>query len=405
MAVDLLAELFGEVVDHDELSALLLGHFGEAQQDPDGSIVMRSPTDDRLRIRSAGEKIRSITQGPALKRGELLLLQTKIREELVENQFPGVAVGVAFSLSPIEGSFRAPGDVFQILPPPKTAPQPNVLYAERSFLLEFPIIRSADSLVTLGRRAREAARWSWFLNAVLRERITALGSRRRNAWVICPDYENSPGTIPAPVWGQEFYDIPGLEAYPERLTEGVPPIALIPADEYYSDIGWTGRAVSLPDSLPRSVERYFGLSEKDRVKFERAAHWMFAANDLWESHMSSYYVALVAAAESLAYETLPADPCPTCARDRNQRPTAAFKDFFERYAPGSGSRGDVDALYKVRSGLVHGTALLNHDSPFGGFQFKTSTLKQDQQLRSLSALMTILVVNWLDDHGARGGGE
>jgi len=110
--------------------------------------------------------------------------------------------------------------------------------------------------------------------------------------------------------------------------------------------------------------------------------------------MSAWYIAQVAAIETLVYQHEPADPCSECGRDKNQRPTARFKDFLETYAPGAGSRTEIDRLYSVRSGLVHGGTLLHHDSPFGGGMLTFASNERDSMDR-LSRAVSIAMVNWL----------
>ncbi len=400
MTSDVLADLFGNEVDHDELLELLIGHFGGAQQADNGDILIPGARADKLRVKAAGERLGAISRGPSLTATELSELQAEVRSKLVTGQAPGVGSGIGFSLAPVDGWFRAPGGAFQILPAPPAAPRPPVAYAEHPFLLEFPLVRSPDSLVNINRRARSSSEWIWFLNAVLTERVSQPRRRSRHAWVICPDDVSGLGPARPPVWAQEYYDIPGLEAFRDdfSLPSG-DPIRFMPSDAYYGAPGIVmGRPLTLPESLPESARRFSNLAGSDRTKFLRAAQWIAAAHDLWDAHISSYYVALVAAIEALAYEPQSVDRCSKCGRDKNQRPTAAFKDFLIAYAPGSGSRTQIDDLYRFRSGIVHGTALLDHDSP-GAFHFKASALAQDERMSRLSRLVRVVVVNWLAGHG------
>ncbi len=374
----------------------MIGHYGGAQQAGNGDILVPGPDGDKLRIEAAGERIGAIRPGPGFTAADLNGLQSEARSKLVAGQRPGIGAGIGFSLAPVRGSFRAPNGAFQILPAPPAAPLPPVAYAEHPFVLEFPLVRSPDAFVNINRRARSGSEWVCFLNAVLTDRISQPSRRARSAWVICPGDTSGPGAVPTPVWGQEYYDIPGLDAFRDDFSySAADPIPLIASDAYYRALGFTvGQPLTLPDSFPESVQRFSNLNSDDRTKFLRAARWTAAANDLWDAHASSYYVALVAAVEALAYDPLTADPCLECGRDRNQRPTAAFKDFLITHAPGAGSRREIDDLYGFRSSLVHGTALLDHDSP-GAFHFKASTLAQDQRMRRLSSLIKVVAVNWL----------
>ena len=131
-----------------------------------------------------------------------------------------------------------------------------------------------------------------------------------------------------------------------------------------------------------------------RRRFLQAGQWLMAAHEIRDRHTSSWYVAQVAAIESLAHEEVPFVECPTCGKDVNLRPTARFKDFLERYAPGAGTRSQNDTLYAVRSGLVHGTALLHHDSPFG-FSLLPFATGEREGMDRLSSGISVAMVNWL----------
>jgi hypothetical protein len=109
--------------------------------------------------------------------------------------------------------------------------------------------------------------------------------------------------------------------------------------------------------------------------------------------MSSWYIAQVAAIETLAHEDVARDPCPACGNDRNPGPTRKFKDFLDRYALGAGTRTQNDELYAVRSGLVHGGALLYHDTPFGSGLISFG--EERSRMDSLYEAVRIAVVNWL----------
>jgi hypothetical protein len=90
-----------------------------------------------------------------------------------------------------------------------------------------------------------------------------------------------------------------------------------------------------------------------REKYDRALFWLDIASRHWPSSMSSSYSALVTAVEALTERgAMHKAHCPECQGDRTHEsrgPTARFKDFFEKYAPGSSRRGQRDDMYRLRS--------------------------------------------------------
>jgi hypothetical protein len=358
--------LHTDSVDPHELLSLLLAHFGHAESDHEGTIAFPKRASARLIIRVRKALISNVQPGPAFEDAEAVDLGAKIERSLLDEQPPKVATGIAFSTHPVLGYFRAPEDVFQIFPAPPEAPRPPYLLGDHPFLLEYRFSPSSDGQVSNYRRSRALSEWVWFMNATLRDHISLIGPRSRHIWGLAAE-DLDATTEWLPRWVQEFYSIQGLMFISDHYRDAKSPaIDLVPEEVYYSRLGLSADPMVLPDSWSADIARLARVPAETRGRFLQAGHWLTAAHDMWDFHISSWYVAQVAAIETLAHKDTIRDPCPECGADRNPGPTRRFKDFLDQHAPGSGSRTELDDLYAVRSGLVHGGTLLSHDSPFGG---------------------------------------
>jgi len=379
-------------VDPDELLSILSSHFGRAESHREGEVFFPGAKDFRVRLRVDNDAIVDLELGHGLAVSEASDLAREVREKLVENQSPVVARGIVFCSIPVVGHYLAPEDAFHLIPAPPQAPRPPAFVGDHPLVIEFPVTSSSDGLITAYRTGHALARWIWFLNAVLLDRFASY-SRARQSWFLTVGDLNAQ---PEVRWGSAGYFIPDWVPPAGGFTLPVgPEIASRPQDDYYTRRGVSvNETLTLPDSFEADVRRFLALGPGSRNRFLQGGQWVTASRDLWGSHMSAWYIAQVAAIETLVHQDEPPDVCAECGRDKNQRPTARFKDFLERYAPGTGSRTEIDRLYSVRSGLVHGGTLLHHDSPFGGGMLAFATNEREPMDR-LSLAVTIAMVNWL----------
>ena len=217
---------------------------------------------------------------------------------------------------------------------------------------------------------------AWLLNALLRTSVTCHGLRARKLWVLC---EHDTGLPWHSHWCQEgYWDQP-----PDRddfTHVNVPPIVLIADDEYYeADHLPIGDEIVLPVGLPQMLAAVNRLDHADRRRFIRAARWLSAANDLWEYHVSSWYVALVA-----------------CRQVRGV--TQRFREFVEQYVQDDETNKSL--LYKVRSELVHGKFLFDLDeAPWAAMQVSPNYLDQREAFTGMSRITQRVVVGWLRSKG------
>ena len=383
--------LYADRVDTEELLALLVRRFKGAEADGQGNVFYPSSQDCAIRIHVVARHIVELEFGSAFGKSQIEGLRRQVREKLLADRGSQVERRIAFCSMPVAGHFVAPNDAFHLLPAPAEAPRPPAFFGDHPLVIEFPVKSSVDEWVTFDRTARTFAQWTWFLNAILLD--TFLTPRTRQGWFLSVDRADPNAQIEVR-WGNEGYTIPGKTLEPPGSFSPLvgPPLNVQAQDEYYSRRGVSVRdTLSVPDSFAGDISAFVALDAPQRDRLLRCAQWITAAHDLWGSHMSSWYIAQVAAVETLAH----ADGSP----DRNRQPTKRFKDFLEMYAPGSGSRNDRKRLYAVRSRLVHGTAMLDHDSPFGGGLLAFATHERESMDR-LSRAVTIASVNWLREQAA-----
>ncbi len=397
MQENLLDELLIPSVDEHELLSVIQRHYGSARSTPEDDVVFPNSSSYSLKIRSKDGKLQRIEPGPAFSKEELEALKGKTRTQLVESPGTGVAVCILFSSQPVKGVFCSTSAGIQILPLPPQAPHPNVLIADHPFILEFRIRKSHDGFVTNNRHMRGRLEWSWVLNALLRRRIKCIGHRSKHLWVWWPD---GPERTPCQAqikWAQEYYMIDDFVGLKDDFTGAtLTEISQVPHNEYYESLYLRSNDFLVPDSLSRLLDLAAGTSIETRRRFMRAAQWMYVANPLWDHHISSYYISLIAAVESLAFSQASPNPCPTCGKDTSPGPTQRFQDFVERYAPSSDqSERNKKWLYNIRSGLSHGRYLLHVDETPWDWSLNTTYLKQQDAYSQLSQLVQQVIVNWL----------
>jgi hypothetical protein len=392
---NLLEFLYADKVDPGELLELFSSHFKRAEGDQRGGWLFPSSADTHLHVQIVDDRIRAIRGMPAFDQSEADFLRSRIEAELVRDAGKQIQTTILFTHVPVDGQYHAPREAFRILPAPPRAPRPPYALGHHPFLLQFPVTASADTLTTMHRSWQRASEWMWLLSVLLAQKVFEPG-RSRHLWAIVSDGQAEPRQF-EPRWVQEFYAIPDWQLPASYGDSDAPPLVQIPSRDFYRRVGIrAGEPLTIPDSFSADIESFLGLSPDHRGQFLRAAQWKAAAANVWESHISSWYMALVAAIEALTISDETPDPCPTCDRDRNHRPTKNFKDFLTRYAPGSGTRTELDVLYGVRSALAHGSGTLRHDSPMGGGLLAFGGHEREAMDR-LSAAVSLAMVNWLRD--------
>jgi hypothetical protein len=393
MENNLIPDLLPAGVEDDELLQLLLNHYGSARSTPDNDVEYPNTDKFALQVRSKSGEIKDIEPGPGFSEEEFAILKDKVASQLVVSPATKIERTILFSSHPVKGCFRSDSN-FQICAAPANAPQPGPMIADHPFVFEFPLRQSSDALITIQRRTRKTLEWTWFLNAVLRTRIRAIGPRTDYHWSLCGSGNDTP-TQAKIKWAQEFYMIDGFKTQGDGFSACVEPkIPTIPYQDYYGvDVYRWGEFV-VPDNLDALVGAFANLKPEDRFRFLRACQWVYVAHAHWVTHASSFYIALVAAIESLLPAAPTSEKCPACGRDKGPGPTQLFQDFVEAHTKGE-TASNRKPLYALRSKLAHGGGLLQLDERPWTFSFNTSALQERERWTELVDVVRAVLINWL----------
>jgi hypothetical protein len=215
------------------------------------------------------------------------------------------------------------------------------------------------------------------LNILLAGRTSRATSRPRHFWAAAP---GNPADVQ---WVQEFYFADIGEVVRDELS--APDVELleeVDPEIYYATVGHDGRSLRVPADLDDSICLYTELCKVKayRDKFDIAAFWMDMASRQWEQSLSASFASLVMACEALG--------------ERTSRPGTRFKDFLERYAPGSSFEARRQEMYRLRNAIIHGSDLMeiDHDADHSWGPPEKS---QEDLLGELWGLTRIAVRNWI----------
>jgi hypothetical protein len=274
----------------------------------------------------------------------------------------------SFSGHRVLGSWRGPHSEVQILPAPSDAPRAPYEMADHPFILEFPMKASDFWPITNYRRMREHRNLTLLLNVLLVEGTSFQPRRSGHFWASVP----REGREPEIKWVQQFY----FASLGEIVFDQLPPLIgehleEVEPEQYYGHIGVDGKGLRVPTDLDDLIYRYQKLSASDRAKFDRATFWMDLANRQWTISTSASFASLVSAVEALTDRGIRHHVyCKTCGKDQPHDvpgATQKFQDFFEQYAPGRSLSSRRSKMYGLRSGILHGSDLmqLDQDRDFG----------------------------------------
>jgi len=240
--------------------------------------------------------------------------------------------------------------------------------ADHPFVLEFPLRGSDLWLVTNHRRLREHRRFTLLLNVLLAGR-TGLQSRRFEHFWAAVHGDDGGFEIK---WVQHpFFGNLGDVVIDDLSPPTGEPLEGVEPDEYYTKVGHDGRGLRVPADLDSSICRYQQLSPAQRAQFDRATFWMDMASRQWTISVSASFAALVSAVESLTARStrhrVYCEQCQDLFHHEVPGATERFRAFFEQYAPGPALRHRRTEMYALRSGILHGSELmqLDQDLAFG----------------------------------------
>jgi hypothetical protein len=406
---DLLPGLFpravvgGGLARDFDLLEILQGQFQLAQGNEESRevVFLNSDTPAMRAVFNRKGRLVALYAMPGMTEAMLAAIRERIRVELVDT--PGVEIGreIFFSLAPVQGWWRY-RDYFQMLPVPPHAPRPQFSHAEHPFLLEFTYNRSNDPLMDVAHRHREARPIYLVLRAMLTTPVWWEGGRvvgtSGRSWVHLPSTTNPPeGNVD---YLQHSYWYKGYMPKSEVFSpvDGIPPIAAIPAAEYYGNpsrrAGDAGDALVIPENLGQSFDLFFQASPRRRLQFLRACYWLSQLNQL--TSFSLMFICAVQAIDAL----LPPAPsgvcCENCGLEQRPSRTELFSKFLNEFAPSPAvADDDRKALFKVRSNLSHG-----FQDPFivdqvVGFGPHLGDFAERRQVERAWQVARIALYNWL----------
>jgi hypothetical protein len=378
----LLRPTWGQLDSH-ELRILLDHHIGGPGQydgraaNPARFYLPLAREQCRVVLTYRDRQIVSVEPGPAFDAARWEVIAEEIETSVLTGPMK-VGRDYSFAGHRVQGYWRGERSGVQILPPHPDAPLVPYEMGEHPFILEFPVQEARLWPITNHRRLRHHRDLTLVLNALLRSRITLQPHRSHHCWGCI----HRPGAGAETLWVQNAYFAPLGECMrdaPSPLTEER--LTVIESDVYYTQLmGIDGQGLRVPSDLDDSICRYLDLAPDGRRAFDRAAYWLDIASHQWHLSMSASFAAIVSAVESLG--------------DRALRPMRRFHDFFERYAAGATLADRRNRMYDLRSGILHGSDLmeLDRDRFFG---WDPPSEDESDLLRELWTVTGTAVRNWL----------
>jgi hypothetical protein len=392
-------------LDSRELRLLLnsriggLGQYDNQEANPNKFYLPLARESCRVALTYQGRKIVAVERGPAFSEAEW----RKIADEIENKILVGPSkVGREYSFSSfrVAGSWRGTRSGVQILPAPPEAPRAPVEIAEHPFILEFPIIGAPDDLwpITNHRRMREHRRLTLLLNVLLTARLSSAPWRAEHFWAHIPPAEGCHGGGDSR-WLQQFFYAPlGTPVADALSLPSAEKVAEIEPEAYFTNVGHDGNPLRVPADLDESLCRYRDLSEPNRSKFDRAAFWFHMASRQWIVSVSSSFASLVSAVEALTDRgTTHRVYCEHCQADRSHEEPGATKrfwSFFETYAPGAALRKRRTLMYELRSGILHGSDLMQMDQDLA-FGWDPPQWNEHELHSELWSITSLALRNWL----------
>lgn len=399
MTDELRAELRVDEADPDELVTLLGAQYGHGSLDDAKGIVYMGRQGGRdnaiLQLRyDRRQRLADIDPGPAFDETDGEELRNLVADVLMQPGDAEVSRMVLFSPVRVVGAWRF-RDRFQIVPMPDGAPVVETVLGKHPFMVEYRYQASSHHLVSLVRRRRIEWELTLLLNLIARLGVRRIGESFQHHWVLT---HSQPGRAE---FLQEGYSAEGhLPGAPEFSTAAAESIELEDDGVYYG-LGAIGveDVFTFPRSVDEIVLAYQRLSQADRARLQRASFWLMHASGTWHESKTAYYLAVINSIESLI-EPERGTPCTTCGRVAGKGPTRLFTELLDRYAPAwnESLRARAD-LYRLRSRLAHGTALLCSDFPGAWGALMPREWEQLEQARLARQLAQVACLNWMLEHG------
>jgi hypothetical protein len=319
---------------------------------------------------SRGKQIVAIAPGPAFDAARW----ARAVKEIERTSTRKVGRDWSFSSFRVNGSWRGARSGVQILPAPKTAPAAPVEMAEHPFILEFPLVAGDNFQITNFRRRREHRQLTLILNVLLAGRTTYPARHCRHLWAL--DGGESAK------WVQESYFADfGAIVRDDLSPPSSDALEEVAPDAYYATVGHDGKGLRVPADLDDAICCYLSLwrGRMTREKLRIATFWMDMAARQWTISQSASFASLAIAVEALG--------------ERTSKPTDRFRDFIERYAPGSKLETRTN-MYALRSDILHGSGLMERDKD-AAFGWAPPERVEGDLLDELWSLTRTAMRNWI----------
>ena len=399
MEANLLDEAWTDLDSH-ELRLLLNeriggpGQYQDRAKSPNSLHLPRAGSSCRIVLTFREKNVVAIESGPAFDVAQWEGVSEEIERSILAGP---VKVGREYSFSSfrVAGSWRGGRSGVQILPPPDDAPRADVEMAEHPFILEFPVQVSDFRPVTTHRRMREHRKVTLLLNVLLAGHTSLQARRAEHFWASVGHDDDGPEIK----WVQQFFFARLGDAVIDELS---PPageqLEEVEPEEYYTKVGHDGKGLRVPADLDESICLYLQLSSTNRAKFDRAAFWMDMASRQWTISVSASFASLVSTVESLTDRGIVhRGYCKECnGHCQHEVPgaTERFRAFFEKYAPGASLRSRRSEMYSLRSGILHGSELMQLDQDIA-FGWDPPWWNERELLEELWGLTRMALRNWL----------
>ena len=398
MTANLLSETWTNL-DSYELRLLLdkciggPGQYHGRSNNPNKLYLPLAGSSCRIGLTYRDKEIVAIEPGPAFDAAEWERVSGEIEKSILGGPLK-VGREYSFSSFRVPGSWRGDRSGVQILPPPSDAPRAHLEMAEHPFILEVPIKASDFWPVTNHRRLREHRKMTHLLNVLLAGRTSLQPRRSEHFWASVP--RNGGHEFK---WVQQFF----FAKLGEVVIDELSPLAgeqleEVEPEEYYTKVGHDGKGLRVPADLDQSIRLYLQLSATNRTKFDRAAFWMDMASRQWTVSVSSSFASLVSAVESLTdrgtIHHVYCEECKGSCQHEVPGATERFRAFFEKYAPGAALRSRRTEMYSLRSGILHGSELIQLDQDIA-FGWDPPWWNEFELYNELSGLTRVAVRNWL----------
>jgi hypothetical protein len=404
MAENLLRETWANLDSH-ELRLLLdkriggPGQFDDRHANPNKFYLPLARASCRVALTFRDKKIVAVEPGPAFDAAEWQKIADEIESAILVGA-PKVGREYSFSSFRVPGSWRGVRSGVQIIPPSPQAPRAPVEMAAHPFIVEFPINGTPNDLwpITNHRRIREHRRLTLLLDVLLTARVSFEPRRSEHYWAHIPAAEGSGGNGESR-WLQQYFWAPlGAPVTDALSPASAERLAEVEPEAYYTNVGHDGNPLRVPADLDESLCRYRDLSGLNRSKFDRAAFWMDMASRQWTISLSSSFASLVSAVESLTDRGITHRVyCEQCQADRSHEvpgATERFRSFFETYAPGAALRKRRTQMYELRSGILHGSDLMQMDQDLA-FGWDPPGWNERELHRELWSITRLALRNWL----------